>query len=108
MVAELSTEAPPEPVPLLLICVSMIACVLTQVIKSLSVLQHCTIPLSECQKLIELAVHDACRYVMSSERCLELSPFHHVVDWLHSEEVVPPCPRGSAKLLGGKPDLSHI
>jgi hypothetical protein len=31
-----------------------------------------------------------------------------VVNWLHSEEVIPPCPRGSAKLLGGEPDLSHI
>jgi hypothetical protein len=86
----------------------MIACVLTQVIKSLSVLQHCTIPLSECQKLIELAIQDACRYVMPSECCLELSPFHHVVIWLDSEEVVPPCPRRPAKLLGGKTDLSHI
>jgi hypothetical protein len=86
----------------------MIACVLTQVIKILSLLQHCMIPLSECQKLIELAVHDACWYVISSECCLELSPFHLVVNWLHSEEVIPPCPRGSAKLLGGETDLSHI
>jgi hypothetical protein len=105
---KLSIEAPPEPIPLLIICVSMIACVLTQVIESLSVLQHSMIPLSKCQKLIELAVHDACRYVMPSECCLELSPFHHVVNWLHSEEVIPPCPHGSAKLLGGETDLSHI
>jgi hypothetical protein len=86
----------------------MTAYILTQVVESLSVLQHCTIPLSECQKLIELVVHNACRYVMPFEGCLELSPFHHVVNWLHSEEVVPPCPRWSAKLLGGEPDLSHI
>jgi hypothetical protein len=105
---ELSTEAPPEPVPLLLICVSMIACVLTQVIEGLSVLQHSMIPLSKCQKLIELAVHDACWYVMSPECGLKFSPFHHMVNWLHSEEVIPPRPRGSAKLLGGEPDLSHI
>jgi hypothetical protein len=105
---ELSTEAPPEPVPLLLISVCMISCILTQVIEGLSVLQHSTIPLRECQKLIKLAVHNACRYVMPSECCLELSPFHHVVNWLHSEEVVPPSPRGSAKLLGAEPDLSHI
>jgi hypothetical protein len=31
-----------------------------------------------------------------------------VVNWLHREEVIPPGPRGSAKLLGGEPDLSHI
>jgi hypothetical protein len=105
---ELSTEDPPEPVPHLLISVCMIAYILTQVVEGLSVLQHSTIPLSECQKLIEFAVHDACQYVMPSECCLELSPFHHVVNWLHSEEVIPPCPRGSAELLGGEPDLSHI
>jgi hypothetical protein len=86
----------------------MIACVLTQVIEGLSVLQHSTIPLSKCQKLIELAVHDACRYVMSSECYLEFSPLHHVVNWLHSKKVIPPCPRGFAKLLGGETDLSHI
>jgi hypothetical protein len=86
----------------------MIACILTQVVEGLSVLQHSTVPLSECQKLIKFAVHNACRYVMSYECCLELSPFHHVVNWLHSEEVIPPGPRGSAKLLGGEPDLSHI
>jgi hypothetical protein len=31
-----------------------------------------------------------------------------VVNRLHSEEVIPPCPRGSAKLLGGEADLGHI
>jgi hypothetical protein len=86
----------------------MISCVLTQVIESLGVLQHYTTPLSECQKFIEFAVHDACRYVMSSESYLELSPLNHVVNRLHSEEVIPPCPRGSTKLLGGEADLGHI
>jgi hypothetical protein len=84
----------------------MIACILTQVVEGLCVLQHYTTPLSECQILIELAVHDVYWYVMSSECCLELSPFHHVVNRLHSEKVIPPCPRGSSKLLGGEMDLS--
>jgi hypothetical protein len=82
--------------------------ILTQVIEDLSILQHSTIPLIECQKLIKLAVHNAYRYVMPSEGCLEQSPFHHMVNWLHSEEVVPPCPRGSVKLVGGESNLSHI
>jgi hypothetical protein len=105
---ELSAKAPPEPVPLLLISVFVISSILTQVIEGLSVLQHSTIPLSECQKLIKLVIHNACWYMMPSEGCLELSPFHHVVNWLHSEEMIPPCSRGATKLLGGKPDLSHI
>jgi hypothetical protein len=93
-VTELSVEASPKPVSLLLISVSMVAFVLTQVIESLGVLQHGTTPLSECQKLIELAVHDACWYVMPSESRLELSRLNHVVGRVHGEEVVPPCPSG--------------
>jgi hypothetical protein len=46
--------------------------------------------------------------MMSPESCLELSPFHLMVNWLHRKVVVPPCPRRSAKLLGGEPDLSHL
>jgi hypothetical protein len=45
---------------------------------------------------------------MSSESCLKLSPLNHVVNRLHSEKMIPPCPRGSAKLLGGEADLGHI
>jgi hypothetical protein len=105
---ELSAEAPPESVSLLLISVSMVACVLTQVIESLGVLQHGMTPLSECQKLIELAIHDACCYVMLSKCYFELSPLNHVVSRLHGEEMVPPCPSGPMKLLGGETDLGCI
>jgi hypothetical protein len=82
---ELSTEFPPESISLLLVHVSMISCVLTQVIEGLGVLQHCMSSLSECQKFIELAVHDAYWYVMPSECCLELSPLNHVVNRLHGK-----------------------
>jgi hypothetical protein len=105
---EISVEAPPEFVSLLLISVSMVACILTQVIESLGVLQHGTTSLSECKKLIELAVHDACWYVMPSKYCFELSPLNHVVSRLHSEEMVPPCPSGPTKLLGSETDLGRI
>jgi hypothetical protein len=96
-VAELSVEAPPEPVSLLFINVSMVACILTQVIESLGVLQHGTTSLSECQKLIKLAVHDAWWYVMPPECRLELSPLNHMVGRLHGEEMVSPCPSGPTK-----------
>jgi hypothetical protein len=86
----------------------MVACVLTQVIESLGILQHGMTSLSECQKLIELAIHDACWYVMPSECCLELSPLNNVVNRLHSKEMVPPCSSGPTKLLGGKMDLGRI
>jgi hypothetical protein len=73
----------------------MISGILTQVIEGLSVLQHCAISLSKCKKLIKLAVHNSCWYVMPSEGCLELSPFHHVVNcciarkWSHHVRAGP-------------------
>ena len=107
-ITELSAEPPPEPVSLLLIRICVISSILAQVIKSLGILQHCPVALSECQKLVELSVHDSGWYMVPPESCLELSPFHLSVIWLHSKKMVPPSPCGSAKLLGGEPDLSDL
>jgi hypothetical protein len=107
-VTELSAEPPPEHVSLLLIRICMIPSILAQIIKSLSILQHCPIALSECQKLVELSVHNPGWYVVSPESCLELSPFHLSVLWLHGKKMVPPSPCGSTKLLGGEPDFSDL
>jgi hypothetical protein len=86
----------------------MIPSILAQVIKSLSILQYGHVALSECQKLVELSVHNPDWYVVSPESYLELSPFHLSILWLHGKEMVPPSPCGSAKLLGGKPDFSDL
>jgi hypothetical protein len=75
-IPELSAEPPSESVPLLLICICMISRILAQVIKGLGILQHCPVALSECQKLIELPVHDPGWYMVSSKSCLELPPLH--------------------------------
>jgi hypothetical protein len=55
-VTELSAEPPPEPISLLLVRICMIPSILAQVIKSLSILQHGSVALSECQKIVELSV----------------------------------------------------
>jgi hypothetical protein len=107
-ITELSAEPPPEPVSLLLICICMVSRILAQVIKSLGILQHCPVALSECQKLIELPVHNPGWYMVSSESCLELPPLHLSVLWLHSKKMIPPSPCGSAKLLGGEPDFGDL
>jgi hypothetical protein len=86
----------------------VISSILAQVIKSLGILQHCPVALSECQKLVELSVHDACGYVMSPESCLKLPPFHLSILWLHGKKMVPPSPCGFAKLLGSEPDFSDF
>jgi hypothetical protein len=107
-IMELSVEPPPEPVSLLLIRVCVIPSILAQVIKSLGILQHCPVALSECQKLIELPVHNSGWYMVSPESYLELPPFYLSILWLHGKKMVPPSPCGSAKLLGGKPDFSDL
>jgi hypothetical protein len=107
-VTELNAEPPPEPVSLLLVRIYMISSILAQVIKSLSILQYCTVALSECQKLVELSVHNPDWYVVSPESGLELSPFYLSVIWLHGKKMVPPSPCGSAKLLGGEPDFCDL
>jgi hypothetical protein len=107
-VTELSAEPPPEPVSLLLVRIRMIPSILAQVIKSLSIPQHCLVALSECQKLVEHSVHNPGWYVVSPESCLELSPFHLSILWLHGKEMVPPSPCGSPKPLGGEPDFSDL
>jgi hypothetical protein len=107
-VMELSAEPPSEPVPLLLVRVCVISDILAQVIEGLSKLQHCPVSLSECQKLVELSFHDTGWYMVPPESCLELSPLHLLVIWLHSKKMVPPSPYGSVKLLGGEPDLSDL
>jgi hypothetical protein len=70
----------------------MIASILTQIIECLSILQHCVISLSQDQKLIKLEVHNASQYMMSPEGCLKFLPSNYVINWLHSKEMVPPCP----------------
>jgi hypothetical protein len=107
-VTELSAEPPPEPVSLLLICICVIPGILAQVIKGLGILQHCPVALSECQKLIELPVHNPGWYMVSSESCLELPPFYLSVLWLHSKKMIPPSPCRSAKLLGGGPNFGDL
>jgi hypothetical protein len=107
-VTELSAKPPSKLVSLLLVRICMIPSILAHVIKSLSILQHCPVALGECQKLVELSVHNPGWYVVSPESCFELSPFHLSVLWLHGKKMVPPSPCGSVKLLGGEPDFSDL
>jgi hypothetical protein len=46
--------------------------------------------------------------MMSPEGYLEFLPSNCVINWLHSKEMVPPCPGWSAKLLHGKSGLGGI
>jgi hypothetical protein len=68
---QLGIETPAEAVSLLLIGISMITCVLAQVVEGLSILQYHASSLIECQKFIQLAVKNSSWDVVSSESSLE-------------------------------------
>jgi hypothetical protein len=68
---QLGVETHAEAVSLLLIGISMITCVLAQVVEGLSKLQYCAGSLIECQEFIQLAIKNSSWDVVPSESSLE-------------------------------------
>jgi hypothetical protein len=83
----------------------MIACVLAQMIESLCVLKYCAVPLSQCQKFIELPLNEPFRDMMRSESCLKFLPIDNMSIWLHCIVIVPPNASITTKLLGCEESL---
>jgi hypothetical protein len=79
MFPQLSVETPAEAVSLLLVGISMITCILAQVVKGLSVLQYHAGSLIECQKLNQLAIKNSSWNVVPSESSLEFLPSHSTI-----------------------------
>ena len=71
---QLGIETPMEVVSLFLIRISMISCVLAQIIEGLSILQYRAGSLIECQKPIQLAIKNSSWDVVSSKGSLEFLP----------------------------------
>jgi hypothetical protein len=76
---QLGGETPAEAVSLLLIGISMITCILAQVVEGLSVLQYHAGSLIKCQKLIQLAIKNSSCDVVPSESSLEFLPRHFTI-----------------------------
>jgi hypothetical protein len=76
---QLGVETPTEVVSHLLIGISMITCVLAQVVEGLSVLQYRAGSLIECQKLIQLAIKNSSWDVVPFESSLELLPRNFMI-----------------------------
>jgi hypothetical protein len=72
---QLGIETSAEAVSLL-VGISMITCILAQVVEGLSVLQYRAGSLIECQKLIQLAIKNSSWDVVPSESSLEFLPRH--------------------------------
>jgi hypothetical protein len=76
---QLGIETPAEAVSLLLIGISMISCVLAQVVEGLSILQYRAGSLAECQKFIQLAINNSSWDMVLSESSLEFLPRHFTI-----------------------------
>jgi hypothetical protein len=76
---QLGVETPAEVVSHLLIGISMITCVLAQVVEGLNVLQYRAGSLIECQKLIQLAIKNSSWDVVPSESSLEFLPRNFMI-----------------------------
>jgi hypothetical protein len=76
---QLGVETPAEAVSLLLIRISVITCILAQVVEGLSILQDRAGSLIECQKFIQLAVKNSSWDVVPSESSLEFLPRHFAI-----------------------------
>jgi hypothetical protein len=105
---QLGFKTPAKAISLLFIRISMVPCILAQVVESLRILQYRAGSLIECQKLIQLAIKNASWDMVPSESSLEFLPRHFMISGEHSTEVVPPSPSRAAKLLCGEASLGFI
>jgi hypothetical protein len=76
---QLGIETPAEAVSLLLIGISMISCVLAQVVEGLSILQYHAGFFIECQKFIQLVIKDSSWDMAPSESSLEFLPRNFMI-----------------------------
>jgi hypothetical protein len=76
---QLGVETPAVAVSLLLIRISMVTCILAQVVEDLSVLQDRAGSLVKCQKFIQLAIKNSSWDVVPSESSLEFLPRHFTI-----------------------------
>jgi hypothetical protein len=88
--------------------ISIVPCILAQVIEGLRILQYRAGSLIKCQKLIQLEIKNVGWDVVPSESSLEFLPRHFTIGGEHSTEVVPPSPSRAAKLLRGEASLDFI
>jgi hypothetical protein len=79
MLTQLGIGTPAEAASLLLIGISMISCILAQVVEGLSILQDRAGSLIECQKFIQLAIENSSWDMVPSESSLEFLPRHFTI-----------------------------
>jgi hypothetical protein len=97
---QLGVQSATESISFLGVRISMVACILAQVIESLCVLQYSAVPLGKRQKFIELPLNESFRNMVCSKSSLEFFPCDNMSFRLHGIVVVPPNASITTELLG--------
>jgi hypothetical protein len=105
---ELGTEATMETILFLGIIVSVIVCVLAQMIESLCILQYRMGALGECQEFIQYPLHQSFRIIMRPEGSPKFLPGDNMSSGLHGAKIIPPNAGSTTKLLGGKVSFTRV
>jgi hypothetical protein len=90
------------------IIVSVIACILAQMIESLCILQYHMGALGECQEFIQLPLHQSFRNIICPEGSPKFLPGDNMSNELHGEKIIPPNADSTTKLLGGKVSFTRV
>jgi hypothetical protein len=90
MFFELSAQTPTETILLLGVTVRVITRVLTQLFKSLCILQYGAGALCECQELIKFPLHQSFGYMICSEGIPKFFQRDNMAISLHGTIIIPP------------------
>jgi hypothetical protein len=77
---QLGVETPTEAISLLLVGISMMTCILAQVVEGLSILQYRVGSLIECQKFIQHAIKNSSWDMVPSKSSLEFLPRYFMIN----------------------------
>jgi hypothetical protein len=90
------------------IIIRVIPRVLAQMIKSLCILEYSVGALCECQKFIQLPLHQSFRNMVCPEGRLKFLPGDNVASGLHGTMVLPPNAGSATKLLSSEVSFTRV
>jgi hypothetical protein len=105
---ELCVETTTETLLLLGIIIRVTPRVLAQMIKSLCILEYSAGALCECQKFIQLPLHQSFRNMVCPEGSPKFLPGDNMASGLHGTMVIPPNAGSTTKLLSSEVSFTRV
>jgi hypothetical protein len=105
---ELCVETSTETLLLLGIIIRVVPRVLAQMFESLCILEYSAGALCECQKFIQLPLHQSFRNMVCPEGSSKFLPRDNMASGLHGTMVIPPNAGSAMKLLSSKESFTQL